>query len=761
MLGRLKAMLGIGAPAAPAPRGPAGPLDPDAGPKAIAAALSADPGLVPLAAQKLDADALLGVLDALKGQGGLRVDLVRARTLGAHYVSAEGLARLGAALSPAERGLVVAGARGSRLQALQQAGFDAPTGGRVKVDARDLRAVAERGSLPETLAEWGQANAFDARLGAVRAGGAGFAADERTQLRRALDQLSAGDREAVRRALVLTPPHPRLKELRGDAALKGPATVDGLLHLMSGAPFGAHPPASLELRQNAERAVEMAARSLPPEQRAAWADQLARSDGLVDLVLNTGTAGLVMIDRLGPDLAEVVNVEWASRGIVRDLAQQHPERLGELAAHAKARGASASLEGLRALDKASFGARFRPAELIGAVGFERAVDVAGVLGADEHGAKAYAHLHGGAGLDALLRTKRGDALRGALADAGKTIVEFGSGQTPIYGGAARPPMQTPRTARVALAEEAIAKAAGVDVAALRSGALDLRQRGAVSRAMRGFVADRDPELAKQLDTELLGRRFVARRYYDGLYAAGARNPEHRYSAATFESWAQGAEHVRGAAEASRGRALEPGEFTRVMQEAHVAAARGMVEIHESHLKGDDLGRLRSRPEDHVQLGGMTHAMDAHTASLLARNPYLSPDQMVLDEKDGVVTRSVIFARGPDVPGMVAELDAWVRANESRLPPEQLAAEVHHRLVSIHPFMDGNGRTSKLMADFVLQRAGIEPPVWRQGDVMKNVERWPEAVREGVDFAHGTVERYFRVAADPKIGLRPPAPELRP
>ena len=63
-------------------------------------------------------------------------------------------------------------------------------------------------------------------------------------------------------------------------------------------------------------------------------------------------------------------------------------------------------------------------------------------------------------------------------------------------------------------------------------------------------------------------------------------------------------------------------------------------------------------------------------------------------------------------------------------------------VYIHPFMDGNGRTSKLIADFILARAGIRPPVWREGDVMKHQDRWAEAVRIGVEYDLATVERYY-------------------
>jgi len=38
-------------------------------------------------------------------------------------------------------------------------------------------------------------------------------------------------------------------------------------------------------------------------------------------------------------------------------------------------------------------------------------------------------------------------------------------------------------------------------------------------------------------------------------------------------------------------------------------------------------------------------------------------------------------------------------------PVLLAAEMHERLVTIHPFIDGNGRTSRLVMNLILMRNG--------------------------------------------------------
>jgi Fic family protein len=45
-------------------------------------------------------------------------------------------------------------------------------------------------------------------------------------------------------------------------------------------------------------------------------------------------------------------------------------------------------------------------------------------------------------------------------------------------------------------------------------------------------------------------------------------------------------------------------------------------------------------------------------------------------------------------------------NKNDLHPVILAAEMHERLVSIHPFIDGNGRTSRLIMNFILLQHGF-------------------------------------------------------
>lgn len=52
-----------------------------------------------------------------------------------------------------------------------------------------------------------------------------------------------------------------------------------------------------------------------------------------------------------------------------------------------------------------------------------------------------------------------------------------------------------------------------------------------------------------------------------------------------------------------------------------------------------------------------------------------------------------------------DLFFWYEANKKGLHPVVLAAELSERLVTIHPFLDGNGRTSRLIMNLILLKNG--------------------------------------------------------
>lgn len=60
----------------------------------------------------------------------------------------------------------------------------------------------------------------------------------------------------------------------------------------------------------------------------------------------------------------------------------------------------------------------------------------------------------------------------------------------------------------------------------------------------------------------------------------------------------------------------------------------------------------------------------------------------------------------DVPDMMRKLVLWFKTNRNKLHQVEFASILHHKLVFIHPFFDGNGRTARLAMNVVLMQAGF-------------------------------------------------------
>ncbi|MDH4200637.1 MAG: Fic family protein [Spirochaetia bacterium] len=60
----------------------------------------------------------------------------------------------------------------------------------------------------------------------------------------------------------------------------------------------------------------------------------------------------------------------------------------------------------------------------------------------------------------------------------------------------------------------------------------------------------------------------------------------------------------------------------------------------------------------------------------------------------------------DVPFLMEEFIGWYKKEHTHMHPVELAARVHADFVKIHPFVDGNGRTSRLLMNLELLKAGF-------------------------------------------------------
>ncbi|MBU1778519.1 MAG: Fic family protein [Patescibacteria group bacterium] len=93
-------------------------------------------------------------------------------------------------------------------------------------------------------------------------------------------------------------------------------------------------------------------------------------------------------------------------------------------------------------------------------------------------------------------------------------------------------------------------------------------------------------------------------------------------------------------------------------------------------------------------------------------------QLIMQETDkewaGVYRNSNVIIGGSDhtppdaldVPQKMRELVGWIKENKNKLHIIELSALLHHKLVHIHPFFDGNGRTSRIMMNLILMQNGF-------------------------------------------------------
>jgi Fic family protein len=92
-------------------------------------------------------------------------------------------------------------------------------------------------------------------------------------------------------------------------------------------------------------------------------------------------------------------------------------------------------------------------------------------------------------------------------------------------------------------------------------------------------------------------------------------------------------------------------------------------------------------------------------------------------------RTLDVAVGRHVPVSPAAIPRFMRRWEKAyaLPPARLLPELgsmHHRLVWIHPFADGNGRASRLLTHAILRRIGVGSALWAVSrGLARNVERY--------------------------------------
>ncbi len=84
---------------------------------------------------------------------------------------------------------------------------------------------------------------------------------------------------------------------------------------------------------------------------------------------------------------------------------------------------------------------------------------------------------------------------------------------------------------------------------------------------------------------------------------------------------------------------------------------------------------------------------------------------------------------------------WYNENKEKVHPIGLAAEFHFRFVFIHPFIDGNGRSARLLMNLILMRNGYPITVINTEDRDEYMRALEKASTEG------QVDDFIKLVAD--------------
>jgi len=102
----------------------------------------------------------------------------------------------------------------------------------------------------------------------------------------------------------------------------------------------------------------------------------------------------------------------------------------------------------------------------------------------------------------------------------------------------------------------------------------------------------------------------------------------------------------------------------------------------------------------------------------------------------------------DVPQLMKELIIWINRNKNKIHPIELAAIVHHKIVNIHPFFEGNGRTARLVMNLLLMQEGYPLVIILKQDRKKYYQCLEKADKNNysdfVQFIAQAVERSLNI-----------------
>lgn len=111
----------------------------------------------------------------------------------------------------------------------------------------------------------------------------------------------------------------------------------------------------------------------------------------------------------------------------------------------------------------------------------------------------------------------------------------------------------------------------------------------------------------------------------------------------------------------------------------------------------------------------------------------------------------------EIPYEMRRLVLWLKKNQKNLHPIEVASILHHKIVSIHPFEDGNGRTARLVANILLLQARFPLGIILKNDRKKYYETLSKADNGNLlpfmEFVAQSVERSLDIYLETIVGVK--------
>lgn len=86
--------------------------------------------------------------------------------------------------------------------------------------------------------------------------------------------------------------------------------------------------------------------------------------------------------------------------------------------------------------------------------------------------------------------------------------------------------------------------------------------------------------------------------------------------------------------------------------------------------------------------------------------YREEQNVIKDAATGAIV--YLPPEGKDVPPLMREMYQWLaKSDKDEIPVPVIAGVLHYQFVTIHPFYDGNGRTARMLATWILYRGGYD------------------------------------------------------